>query len=190
MERKPVGDEAERMRALEHARRHLRRAAELARQRPFGARAVAQDAAEHFRARRGARDLLDLGLAVDGEQADAERVGARDVLFLLDRVAEADALGRRAGGQRLLDLGQRGGVEARAEARQQIENLGRRIGLDGVEHARVGQRAGEAEIVLAHDVEIDDEARPVFAVAGEEVPDAVSHERHPPSARTIPRLET
>ena len=118
-----MGDKSERMRALEHARRHLRRAAELARQRPFRARAVAQDAAEHFRARRGAGDLLDLGLAIHGEEADAERVGARDVLFLLDRVAEADAVGRRAGGQRLLDLADRGGVEARAEPSKQIENL-------------------------------------------------------------------
>ncbi len=99
MEREAVGDEAERMGALEHARRHLRRAAELARQRPFRARAVAQDPAEHLRAGRGARDLFDLGLAIDGEEADAERVGARDVLLLLDRVAEADAVGRRAGGQ-------------------------------------------------------------------------------------------
>ena len=93
------------MGALQHPRRHLRRAAEFARQRPFGARAVAEDAAEHLRARRGAGDLLDLGLAIDGEEADAERIGARDVALLLDRVAEADAVGRRAGGQRLLDLG-------------------------------------------------------------------------------------
>ena len=74
--------------------------------------------------------------------------------------------------------------------REQIENLGRRIRLDRVEHARVGQRAGEAQIILAHDVEIDDEAGPIFAVAGEEVLDAVRHERHPPSARMAPRLET
>ena len=47
-------------------------------------------------------------------------------------------------------------------AREQIENLGRRIGLDRVEHARVRQRAGEAQIILAHDVEIDDETRAVF----------------------------
>ncbi len=179
MERETVRDKAERMGALEHARSHVGRAAELARQRPFRARAVAQDSAEDLRARRGARDLLHLGFAIDREQADSERISARDVLLLLDRVAEADAVGRRASGQRLLDLAHRGGVEARAEPREQIENLGRRIRLDGVEHARVRQGAGEAQIILAHDVEIDDEAGPIFVVAREELFDAVSHERLP-----------
>ena len=113
-------DEPERMGALEHAQRHLRRAAELARQRPFGARAVAQDSAEHLCARRGARDLLDLRLAIDREKADAERMGARDVPFLLDRVAEADPIRRRAGGEREFDLGDRGRVEARAEIGEQV----------------------------------------------------------------------
>ena len=42
-----------------------------------------------------ARDLLDLGLAVDREQAHAERIGARDVALLLDRVAEGDAVRAR-----------------------------------------------------------------------------------------------
>ena len=118
-----MGDEPEPMGVLEHSSRHLRRAAELARQRPFGAGAVAQDAAEHLRARRGARDLLDFGLAIDREQAHAERVGARDVALLLDRVAVADAVGRRAGGHRLLDLGDRSGVEARAETSEQVEDF-------------------------------------------------------------------
>jgi pyridoxine 5-phosphate synthase len=84
-------------------------------------------------ARRGAA----LGLAIHGEKADPERIGARDVLLLLDRVAKADAVGGSAGGQSLLDLAHRGSVEARAEPRKQIENLRRRIRLDGVEHACV-----------------------------------------------------
>ena len=104
---------------LEHVGRHLGHAAELARQRPFGAGAVAQDAAEHLGAGRGAGDLLDLGLAVDREEADAELEGARDVTLLLDRVAERDAVGRSAGRERHLDLGDRGGVEARAERGEQ-----------------------------------------------------------------------
>ena len=78
--------------------------------------------------------------------------------------------GRRAGGQRQFDLGHRGGVEAGAQPRKQIEDLRRRIRLDGVEHARVGQRVGEAQIVLAHDVEIDDEARAVFVGCGRGTP--------------------
>ena len=107
-----MGDKPQLMRALEHARRHVRRAAKLARQRPFRARAVAEDSAEDFCPPRGARDLLHLRLAIHGEEADPERIGAHDVLLLLDRVAEADAVGRRAGSQRLLDLAHRGGVEA------------------------------------------------------------------------------
>ena len=59
------------------------------------------------------------------------------------------------------DLGHRSGVEARAEPGQERQHLRRRIGLHGVEHARVGQRLGEGLIVVAHDVEIDDEARTV-----------------------------
>ena len=94
MERDAIGLEAEPMGVLQHVRGHLGLAAELARQRPFGAGAVAQDAAEHLRAGRGAGDLLDLGLAVDREQADAEREGARDVALLLDGVAEGDAVRR------------------------------------------------------------------------------------------------
>ncbi len=127
------------MRMLQHVERHLRLAAELARQRPFGACAVAQDAAEHLGAGGGAGDLLDLGRAVDREQADAEREGACDVALLLDGVAIRDAVGCRAGGQRHLDLGDGGGVEAGAQTRQQRQHFRRGICLHGVEHARVGQ---------------------------------------------------
>ena len=97
-------DEAQPVRMLEHADSHFGLAAELARQRPFGAGAVRQDAAEHFRARSDARDLLDFGLAIDREEPDAERIGARDVALLLDRVAEGDAVRRGTGGKRHLDL--------------------------------------------------------------------------------------
>ena len=44
--------------------------------------------------RSSAGDLLDLGLAVDREQADAQREGARNVALLLDGVAIGDAVGR------------------------------------------------------------------------------------------------
>ena len=117
-----------------------------------------------LRAGRGAGDLLDLGLAVDRVEADAERVGARDVALLLDRVAVGDAVGRGAGREHHLDLGDRGGVEAGAELGQQRQHLRRRVGLDGVEHAGVGQGLGEGGVVVAHDVEVDDEDR-AFVVA-------------------------
>ncbi len=160
---------------LEHALRHLRHAAEFARQRPLGAVAVAQDAAEHLGAGRGARDLLDLGLAIDREQADAERVGARDVPLLLDGVAERDAVGRGAGGEHLLDLDHGCRVEAGPEPGQEVEHLRIRVRLHGIEHARVGQRLGESGVVVAHDVEVDHEARAVFAASAEEVEDTIGH---------------
>ena len=168
------------MGVLEHVDGHLRRAAELPRQRPFGAGAVAQDAAEDLGvlgldAPGGARDLLDLGLAIDREQAHAELEGARDVALLLDRVAEGDAVGRGAGGEHHLDLGDRGGVEAGAEQRQRAQDLGRGIGLDGVEHARVGQRPGELGVVAAHDLEVEHHAGPVLAAALQEFADALRH---------------
>ena len=168
---------------VEHLDRHLRIAAELARQRPFRAGAAEQEAAEDLGAGRGAGDLFHLGLAVDREQADAERKGARDVTLLLDRVAEGDALGGGAGGEHHLDLGDRGGVEAGAERDQKRQQLGRRVCLDGIEHPAVRQRLGKGAVVVTHDVEIDDEARtivqPLFAAAAQEVMDALGHWRAP-----------
>ena len=143
---------------LQHVHGHGRLAAELARQRPFRPDAVGEDAAEHAAAGRRAGDLLDLGLAIDRVEADAERVGAGDVALLLDRVAIGDAVGRGAGRQHHLDLGDRGGVEAGAELGQQRQHFRRRVGLHGVEHARVGQRLGEGGVVVADDVEVDDQA--------------------------------
>ena len=82
------------MGVLQHVRGHRGLAAELARQRPLRPDAVGEDAAEHLGAGRRAGDLLDLGLAVDREEAHAERIGARDVALLLDGVAVGDAVGR------------------------------------------------------------------------------------------------
>ena len=73
------------------------------------------DAADHPAARRGTRHLLDLGLAIDGEQRDAEPEGRRDLALLLDGVAVGNALGRRARGEHGLGLAHRGDVEAAAE---------------------------------------------------------------------------
>ncbi len=83
------------MREFEHAGRHGRHAAELPRQRPFGAAVVAQEPAEDFRAGRDAGDLFDLGFAVHGKEADPQREGPRDVLLFLDRIAVADAIRAR-----------------------------------------------------------------------------------------------
>ena len=123
----------------------------------------------------GTGDLLDLDLAIDRIEAHAELEGAHDVALLLDRVAEGDAVGRGAGGEHHLDLGDRGGVEAGAEQRQRAQDLGRRIGLHGVEHARVGQGPGELGVVVAHDLEVDDHARAVLTSVAQEFTDALSH---------------
>ena len=118
MERHPMRLQPGFKGVLEHVHGHGRLAAELARQRPFRPDAVGEDAAEHLGAGRRAGDLLHLGLAVDRVEADAEREGARDVALLLDRVAVGNAVGRGAGGEHHLDLGDRGGVEAGAELGQ------------------------------------------------------------------------
>ena len=182
MERDAVGLEAEPMGVLEHVDGHRGLAAELARQRPFRADAVGEDAAKDARAGGGAGDLLDLGDAVDREQAHAERIGARDVAFLLDRVAEGDPVRLGAGREHHLDLGDRGGVEARAEPGEEREHLGRRVRLDRIEHLRVRQRLGEGQIVFSHDVEVDDQARAVVGPLTQELADARSHGALPHSS--------
>ena len=80
---------------------------------------------------------------------------SRSFLIVLPKL---NSVGARAGGQRHFDLGYRGRVEARAQRRQQGEHLRRGIGLHRIEDARVGQRLGEGAVIVAHDVEIDDEA--------------------------------
>ena len=109
-----------------------RLAAELARQRPFGAGAVADDAADHAAAGRGARDLLDLGLAVDRIERHAKPEGVGDLALLLDGVAVGDAVRRGPGGERGLGLADRGDIEAGAKLGEQPEDLRRRIGLDRI----------------------------------------------------------
>ena len=158
---------------------HLRLAAELARQGPLGARAVAQDAAVDARARRLAGDLVGLGLAVDGKERHAAREGGRDVALLLDGVAERDALRRRAGSERHVDLLHRGAVEVGAELGEQREDFGRRVRLHRVVDAAVGHRALETQVVLPHDVEVDDEARAFRARIAQEIDDTVGHRINP-----------
>ena len=59
------------------------------------------------------------------------------------------------------------------------KHLGRRVRLHGVEYARVRQRFGEAEVVLADDIEVDDEARPVVLTITQKIADARGHWRSP-----------
>ena len=171
------------MRMLEHVDRHLRHAAELARQRPFGAGAVAQDAAEHLHVL-GAGDAGLLGaraiFSTSASQSTAKRrtpssrarAMSRSFLIVLPKEI---AVRRGAGVERQLDLDDRGRVEARAELGEELEHLRRRVRLHGVEHARVGQGPGELGVVVAHDIEVDDQARAVLASVAQEFADALSH---------------
>src|SRR5262249_13345404 len=86
VERNAVGDEPVPVGELQDVGGELGLAAELARERPFRAGAIAMDAADHAAAGRGARNLLDLGLAVDRVERHAERAGGGNVALLLDRV--------------------------------------------------------------------------------------------------------
>ena len=159
----PCGDQPALVREFQDVGGIVRLAAELARQRPFGAGAVAMDAADHAAAGRGARDLLDLGLAVDGKQRDAEPEGGGDLALLLDGVAVGDALGRaRRRRARPRSRCTEATSKQRAELGQQLEDFRRRIGLDGVEHLGVRQRLGEGQVVLAHDVEVEHQAGSVI----------------------------
>ena len=154
---------------------HLRRAAELLAERPLGAAAIDQHAAEHARARRHAGELLQLRLAVEGEQAHALLVGPGDVLLLLDGVAEGDAVDRDAGRLHELDLAAGGGVELRAGGRQARQDLRRRVGLHGVEDVRRRQQLAHAAEVVLDDVEIDHQARRLGLLLSEITKNTLGH---------------
>src|SRR4029079_1971947 len=146
-----------------------------------GAVAIGQDAAKHARTGRGAGDLLDFLDGIDGIERDAELMGARDIALLLDRVAVGDAVGRGTGGERHFDLGHRSRVEARAQRGEERQHFGRWIGLHRIEYAGGRHGAGEAEVIVTDDLEVDDEAGALGSSVGEEVDHALrSHRRYSP----------
>jgi len=115
--------------------------------------AVGEDAAEHAAAGRNARDLLDLGHAIDANRRTPS-AWARDIAFLLDRVAtRCGRLRRRR--RAPFRSRRRTPYRSRSRACQQREHFRRRFGLHGVEHARIRQRLGEG-VVPRHAVDVDD----------------------------------
>jgi hypothetical protein len=159
MERHAVGLKAELVGVDEHVDGHLRHAAELARQRPFGTFAIRQHAAEHAsrRERHGRSSRLPRGCRRQRDR-NAERMRAGNVAFLLDRVAVGDPVRRRTCVERHLDFRNRGAVEARTERGEQLQDFRRRVCLDGIVDRAVGQGVAERVEVVAHDIEVDDEA--------------------------------
>ncbi len=162
-------------RGLQQLFGHGHVAAELARQRPVGADAGGQDAAEHLRARGGLGQLVQLGLAVERIEPHAQRIGGRDIDLLLDRVAERDVLRRGAGGQRHADFRDAGGVEARAQAGQPRQDLGRRVGLHRVIDVRIGHRPADVGIILFDDIQVEHQARRSGSSVFQELCNFVSH---------------
>ncbi len=75
MERHAIGIETEFARSAQQLDCHLGGAAELARQRPFGARAVDEDAAEDLRSRSRTRQFVEFVRAVEGEQTQTRAIG-------------------------------------------------------------------------------------------------------------------
>jgi len=133
------------------------------------------DAADDPATRRRAGDLLHLGLAIDREQTHAQLESLGDLALFLDRIAVGDAIGGGARGERRVGFGDRGHIEAAAEIGQQLKDFRRRIRLHGVIHFRVRQRLGEVLIVLADDIEIDNEAGSDIGALLEEFADACGH---------------
>ena len=178
MEGDTVGIETHVARLAQQIDRHLGRAAEFTRQRPIGAGAFNQDAAEDACPRSRAGELFHLGLAVEGEEAHALLIGIGDVALFLDRVAVGDVLGGDAALQAEVDLVAAGDVEARAQILECRNHLGRRVRLDRVEHTSQRQIAPQQLIRLRHDIEIDDQAGRFGLSLGEKLSDLLIDDLH------------
>src|SRR5262249_17966509 len=98
-----------------------------------------------------------------------------DVLFLLDGVAERDAVHANAGGLHHLDLAARRGVELRAEPRQARQDLRRWIGLHGVEDVGRRQQLAHAPVVVLDHIEVDHQARRLGLLLSEITENTLGH---------------
>ena len=181
-----AGIEAEAMGMLEDIDRHVRMAAELARQRPFGAFAIGQHPAEDAGAGSLAGDLFHLFDAIDGEQADTQGMGAGDIAFFLDGIAVGNPIRGGAGGQRHFDLGHRSRIEAGLQRRQQLQDGRGRVGLYRVIDAGGGKGLSEPPEIAPYDIEVDDEAGAVRSFGGQEIENSsAGHLRMSPAQKAI-----
>jgi hypothetical protein len=83
------------------------------------------------------------------------------------------------------DLGPAGDVEARAARRQHLDDLRRRVGLDRIINAGDRQIAAQHVVGLADHLEIDDEARRLGRMLGQEAGDLVVHHSGGPFPKTV-----
>ena len=165
MEADAAGLEPELLGEHDEVDRHVRVAAEFARQRPIRRfTALGEDAAEDARPRSFAGDVAQVRLAVGGEEPDALFVAVTDVGGLLDRVAVAEAVGRHAERQHPVELIARGDVEARSQLGESAYHLRRRTGLDRVVNLGERHQPLELAILAADDLEIDEQKRRFVAL--------------------------
>ena len=150
------------MRVLKHVGCHFRNAAEFTRQRPFSTRAIAQDAAEHARLRSRTGDFIHFSDAIDGKQTHTERVSGRNIALFLDRIPERNTIRGCTSGKRHFDFDNGSRIKARAHRREQPQNSGIGIGLHGVINAGIGQSPRKGLIIIANDIEIDNNARTIL----------------------------
>src|SRR5207248_4201024 len=115
-----------------------------------------QDAAEHPGAWSLAGELVELRLAVEGEQPDAALIGESDVALFLYCIAEGEPVGRCAVREAQRDLRRARDIEPRSLAGQHRDDLRRRVRLHRVIDARDRQIPGQEIIGLTDDIEIDD----------------------------------
>ncbi len=175
MERHAVRIEAEAARLPQEVDRHLGDAAEFARQRPVGAGAIDQDAAENPRPRGRPRQLLELVRAVEGEQAQSRAISKDDVLFLFYRVAERQPVRGHAVIEAQLDFAAAGHVEIGALAVEHGEDRRGRVGLYRIVDAGERQMPAQCVVSLGDGVQIDDEAGGLGRIFGEEARDPLIH---------------
>ncbi len=185
MKRYAIGVETALAGLAQQSDRHFRGAAELARERPLGTLASYQDAAEDARSGSGARQLVELVLAVESEKSQPGLIGKGDVLFLFDRIAEGQPVGGDAVSQAQLDLAAARHVEIGALCFEHGDDLRRRVRLHRIKDP--GQRQVPAQRVVgpADRVEIDDEARGFGGIFGEETRNPLIHQSGHPSRRRL-----
>ncbi len=152
----------------DQAQRLLRRAAELAAQRPVGLAVLDQQAQTDPGAGSEGGELGQLLLRVGRKQVDPEPVRPGDIGRSLHRVAKGNVSRISTLRQADLDLGAAGGVEARAQPHQPGDHPAVRVGLDGIVDPGTLQPPREHPVALRHAVDVEHQCRPLEAVPVEE----------------------